>query len=796
MSRFARTATLALALAALSFGPQAAPDPHLLERLLPPDVLFYLSIPQSPAASQDYARSGLARFWEHPEIRAFRRPIERWWHRRKTEPVQFAGEVSPSWNDSVRQTFGLSIDEIWEILGAPLGFALLDLPVNEQHKIDLVVSLGAPDPARLRRALDEFKKTVRRHPNGNLHEGEFQHEGVTVHELGNDDFRFYLAFVENTLLVTTQAERMQGLISAAADRAFQGLRASASFAAARGHVAPENRHFLLSFLNTEAVLRRFRAEIGDEALKVIEALGLADVSAVALGLSYEGVWTRERTAVVTSRQDRGLLRFLAGRPAPDPFASRVPEGSLSYMHFRLDAPGTYDTLLSCTKVAPSFDESLTQGIRDLEKRWGLSLRDALATLGTAWTTYGHAPEGRGLFPDDLLMVELADPAGFEAALGKIARAEGIAFEEATFRGRTIRTLARGLPTASPFLPADLLDAGEDPFPFGSTGYAPCWFVEGNTLYFSSHPHALQRHILRSERPGRPIGEDPRFRTVAPRDGAESWYYLDVGRWVAVFYGLVEPFAHLGRDFTRDPQTGDLIVDLAQLPLGETLADLIGPMRIQKATRPDAIVVESVSLVPISQTVLIGGAAIVAAVAIPGIITAADRGNLPGAGIAANERLAEISLRFIRQAEETFKNSDSDRNGTADYWTRDVAGLYALKDRSGQAIFLLDPATAQADPEGAPRYGLTPAAKNGYHFRMLTTDPDGEPYAKDEDKDGQSFTNRKRFAVTAWPAQYGQTGRLTFLMGEDGRIWKKDTGGQPVNRWPVPTPAQDGWEAVE
>lgn len=788
MSRPARAAALALALASLSFGPQAGPDPHFLERLLPPDALFYLSIPQSPAASEDYARSALARFWEHPEIRAFREPIERWWHKRKTEPVQFAGEVLPSWNDAVRQEVGLSIDEIWDLLGAPLGFAVLDLPVNEQHKLDLVLSLGAPDPAKLRRAVGELKKTAQRQAQ-DLTEGEFRHEGVTVHEFGSNEIRFYFAFVENTLLVTTLAERIQGLISAAAGRDAKALRGHPAFSAARGHAVPENRHFFLSFLNTAAVLQRFRAEIGDEALRVMETLGLADVSAAALGLSYEGGRVRERAVAVTSRQDRGLIRFLAGRPAPDPFAGRVPRGALSYGHARLDAAGAYDTLLACAKVSPSFDEDVAEAIRALEKRWGIPLRDTLATLGTAWTSYGMSPNGRGLFADEVLMVELADPAGFEAALEKIARAEGIGFEEAAFRGRRIRVLSRGIPAAQPLLPEEVL-------PLGPVGYSPCWYVEGGTLHLSGNPHALQRHILRSERPEAPIGEDPKFRSVAPRDGAESWFYSDLGWGLATLYGLVEPFLHLVRDFARDPQTGESIVDLAQLPLGETLADLVGPMRLQKTTRPDALVIENIQALPASPVTLVAGAAIVAAVAIPGIVQARRAADAEGGGIAANERLAEISLRFIRQAEETFKNSDSDRNGAADYWTRDVAGLYALKDRSGQAIFLLDPATAQADPEGAPRYGLVAAPKNGYHFRMLTTDPDGEPYAKDEDKDGQSFTNRKRFAVTAWPARYGQTGRLTFLMGEDGRIWKKDTGGQPVRGWPVPTPAQDGWEPVE
>lgn len=795
MSRFPRATLLAFALAGLSLGPQAGPDPYLLERLLPPDVLFYLSLPQSPAASEDYARSGLARFWEHPEIRAFRAPVERWWRKRKTEPVQFAGEVQPSWNDAVRQQMGLSIDEIWDLLGAPLGLAILDLPFNEQHKLDLVLSLGAPEPAKLRRALDELKKAAQRNEQGRLTEGEFRHEGVTVHEFGSADVRFYFAFVENSLLVTTLPERVQALISAAADRNFRALRNHPAFAAARRHAVPENRHFFLAFLNTAAALHRFRAEIGDEALRAVETLGLADVAAAAVGLSYEGAWVRERAVAVTSRQDRGLVRFLAGRAAPDPFADRVPADALSYAHVRLDAAGAFDAVLACAKVSPSFDQEVAQAVRKLEQRWGLPPRDALASLGSALTTYSRFPEGRGLFPDDLLMIELADPAGFEAALEKILRAEGLGIEEAAFRGRRIRSLSTNLTVSNPFFPAELPGLNETPFVLGSSGYFLCWYVEGSTLHLAAHPHALQRHILRCEKPGSLIAEDRSFRSLAPRDGAESWLYVDVGRWIATLYGLFEPFLHLLRDFARDPQTGEFIVDLAQLPLGETLADLVGPLRIQKATRTDAIVVESLCRVPVSPGLLAVSAGLLAAVAIPGVIQAPQAGAQV-AGIAANERLAEISLRFIRQAQETFRNSDSDRNGAADYWTRDVAGLYGLKDRSGQAIFLLDPATAQADPDGAPRYGLTPAPKNGYYYRMLATDPDGEPYAKDEDKDGQSFTNRRRFAVTAWPAQYGQTGRLTFLMGEDGRIWKKDLGGQAVHRWPLPGPAQDGWEPVE
>jgi len=163
---------------------------------------------------------------------------------------------------------------------------------------------------------------------------------------------------------------------------------------------------------------------------------------------------------------------------------------------------------------------------------------------------------------------------------------------------------------------------------------------------------------------------------------------------------------------------------------------------------------------------------------------------PG-GIAGNEMIAEVSLQFVRNAQETFKASDSDANGAADYWTRDVAGLHALKDRSGQAIFLLDPATAAADPDGAPRYNLAPAPKNGYFYKMMVSDPDGEVYQKDDGK-----TNKAKYGVVAWPAVYGATGKFTFITSEAGKTWKKDTEGKPVDKWPGKDPSKDGWVLAE
>jgi hypothetical protein len=72
---------LAVLLAPVAFV-QEGPDPFLMERVLPPGAILYLSIPQSPAASEGYLKSNLRAALEHPEVRPFIESFETWWKRR------------------------------------------------------------------------------------------------------------------------------------------------------------------------------------------------------------------------------------------------------------------------------------------------------------------------------------------------------------------------------------------------------------------------------------------------------------------------------------------------------------------------------------------------------------------------------------------------------------------------------------------------------------------------------------------------------------------------------------------
>jgi hypothetical protein len=780
MRPIARATVLLLALASLTLA-QEAPDPFLAERILPQNALMFLSVPQSSAVTEDYAKSNLARLMNHPEVKSFLAPFEAWVKKRKTQPTQAGGRPGPSLNDQAKAMTGLSVDDILDVLQGPLSFALYDVPLSEQHKLDVVFTLGASDGPKLEKAAAALKENFKQ--QNNLKEGEFSRAGLTIREFGDDSFRLYYSFVQKTLVVATRQERMEQIVDGVADKTFAGLREDPAFKPCRARVAPDNRHFFLLYANLAQTFKQFRRELGDEALRALEALGLADVPSLALSMGYDGPYIRERYALMTTRQDRGLIKLLAGGSPEDPLIGQVPAGAISYSHMGLNLAETYDMIRALATIQPDFERGLEDLLGGYEKRAGFRLRDAFASVGSSWTGWTTMPEGGGVWPDSITAVPLVDPAAFESALEKVAKDGGFPLEELSFRGKTIKYLTFGMEHLFDNFPGALPD-------FLNLSTTISYTIQDRTLFIAAHPMSLKRHLLRAEAKGNSFPQDPKYAAIAARLPAGQWdshLYFDFGRIVVLFYGFVEPFLHLVRDMARD-EAGEPILDLARLPLEETLAELLGVSLTSKRTLPDAVLVESRSNVGVSVSSGAAYLGVVAAIAIPAIVRMSHG---PGGGLAGNEMIAEASLQFIRNAEETFKNSDSDANGVADYWTRDVAGLHALKDRSGQAIYLLDPGTASADPEGAPRYKLSVAPKNGYFYKMMVSDPDGGVYQKDDGK-----TNKTRYGVCAWPAVPGTSGRFTFITNESGKTWKKDTQGKPVDKWPGKDPTKEGWVLAE
>jgi hypothetical protein len=70
-------------------------------------------------------------------------------------------------------------------------------------------------------------------------------------------------------------------------------------------------------------------------------------------------------------------------------------------------------------------------------------------------------------------------------------------------------------------------------------------------------------------------------------------------------------------------------------------------------------------------------------------------------------------------------------------------------------------------------GEKPQPFGGYYYRILTQQGDTAPGgARDYIVNGKMTGG---FAVLAWPAEYRNSGIMTFVVGKDGVVYQKDLG---------------------
>lgn len=179
-----------------------------------------------------------------------------------------------------------------------------------------------------------------------------------------------------------------------------------------------------------------------------------------------------------------------------------------------------------------------------------------------------------------------------------------------------------------------------------------------------------------------------------------------------------------------------------------------------------------------------------------------------ADLSTNERSAAAALKSCVTAQENFRSNDLDRNQVSDYWTGDIAGLYCIQSIATEnAIAALNNiGVASADAArftgGFENANVTYNADlllefwpcDGYLFRTITNDSLGTPYAQVTDG-GEAVHNFGNFGAVAYPAEYGVTGRYTFIINEGASVFRRDTGGKPVENYPTAAKLSSEWEKV-
>jgi hypothetical protein len=128
---------------------------------------------------------------------------------------------------------------------------------------------------------------------------------------------------------------------------------------------------------------------------------------------------------------------------------------------------------------------------------------------------------------------------------------------------------------------------------------------------------------------------------------------------------------------------------------------------------------------------------------------------------------QVMLAFA-DAQDDFRAWDRERNGRNDYAVRLVStkgrhdGLY-WPSRPGEPESPLGPLVAQAKAGGY----------YGYRFRMLGEQGSDAPGGAKRYVTPQGRV--EGYALIAWPAKWGDTGVMTFIVNQDRTVYQKDLG---------------------
>jgi len=163
-------------------------------------------------------------------------------------------------------------------------------------------------------------------------------------------------------------------------------------------------------------------------------------------------------------------------------------------------------------------------------------------------------------------------------------------------------------------------------------------------------------------------------------------------------------------------------------------------------------------------------------------TAAGREEILRRRIGMDELGAMDVCRAYVEAQREYASHDQMGDGVLAYaqFLRSTPGTHDglfWPAKPGEALSPLGPLVAQARVEGYHRAAKmmndTQAPYHGYYFKILTRQGKHAPGGKYNYLiNGRMIAG---FALVAWPAEWGNTGMVTFVVNQQGKIYQKNLG---------------------
>lgn len=159
-------------------------------------------------------------------------------------------------------------------------------------------------------------------------------------------------------------------------------------------------------------------------------------------------------------------------------------------------------------------------------------------------------------------------------------------------------------------------------------------------------------------------------------------------------------------------------------------------------------------------------------------TAAGKDEILARRIGGDELTAIAACSAIADAQREYFNTTHDGDDTKQYAQKFVSaegkqdGLY-WQTSEGQPASPLGELGDFAKAVGYANTANKPQPFNGYYFQILTKQGDkAQGGVKDYIVNGKMTGG---FAVVAYPAEYRNSGIMTFIVGTDGVVYQKDLG---------------------
>lgn len=138
-------------------------------------------------------------------------------------------------------------------------------------------------------------------------------------------------------------------------------------------------------------------------------------------------------------------------------------------------------------------------------------------------------------------------------------------------------------------------------------------------------------------------------------------------------------------------------------------------------------------------------------------------------IGRNELATVQAALAYHDAQMDYAEVDRDGDGVLEY-----AQQFISSDGQYDGLYWAEEPGLEESPLG-PLFGdeLPDGVWHGYHYRILSAQGASAPGGAYDYRLGDNMS--RGFALIAWPAKYGDSGVMSFMISHDGQVFEKDLG---------------------